>query len=434
MKILLLLLISANVAAINSSEFVKLLEQNHPFFAIQKYNKINLEIAKDIANPYQDWMFNSSINHTTNNQLIGDNNVIINSINKENISGSKFSLTNTTAKNQSKNNNHSNILNIKYNIPLGKNKSGINSKLKQDIVKINIEINNLQTKINNTNFININLKKLFTLKFLMEKVRINQKQLTNSKQQLKIIKDKFNNNLVDKADVLLQENNYQNQQISLISVKRELSSNKKELQKLINKKINSLTVNLIKLQNIDNAFFSPNKTSKVKIIELKKQIYNRELSSSYNKNKTQIDLNVSARNSKKGNSSFAGNSDNSIGIGLEISLPIGNTTNKNIIKQQKNSIITLNKEKEQTILELNNQYENIISRISTTKQIISINQQQIKNSTAKTKEYEKMYINSNTELKFVIDARTQQQQIELSYFSNLLQYKNLILDYHNLLQ
>ncbi|WP_225879317.1 TolC family protein [Isorropodon fossajaponicum symbiont] len=131
---------------------------------------------------------------------------------------------------------------------LAKNKAGINTTLDTDLALINQKIGNLQVEINTNNFINNSLKKFWKMKFLEHKVNIANKSLANGKRQLNLINQRFKSNLVDKSDVLLQTNNYQNQNISLIEeVQRELQSINKELQNLTGIKIKNNDLKLEKL-------------------------------------------------------------------------------------------------------------------------------------------------------------------------------------------
>ena len=72
--------------------------------------------------------------------------------------------------------------------------------------------------------------------------------------------------------------------------------------------------------------------------------------------------------------------------------------------------------------------------MKTIKNILQINTKQLKINQQKSLEFTKMYKNSNTELRFVIDAQNQELNSKLNYYTNLLKYKNLVLDYQNLWQ
>jgi hypothetical protein len=79
---------TGNLLAISESEFVYLLQKHHPFFNEKTTNLQNLDLAKKVANPYQDWNFTSTINHT------GSKNSLVNKLEKTRISGDTITIEN----------------------------------------------------------------------------------------------------------------------------------------------------------------------------------------------------------------------------------------------------------------------------------------------------------------------------------------------------
>jgi outer membrane protein TolC len=416
---------AGNLLAIGESEFVYLLQKHHPFFNEKTTNLQNLDLAKKVANPYQDWNFTSTINHT------GSKNSLVNKLEKTRISGDTITIENGIVDNyESQTSPYSSDLSISYKIPLLENKDGINNKLNLNLAEFDEEIGKLQTKIDKQSFINSNVKDFYKMKFLEEKLIIVKEQLNIEQEQLKILKDKFKSNLVDKADVLLQTNNAQNAQITIEDTKYELGSLIGGLKNIIGDRDINNDFDLYKLRKNNNKFNLKTLTN-LTIFDLKNSRYQREVKSLKNKQKSQVDLSFGISQNNVGNSIFGDeiSGDNSINVGLVVALPLGGTLNKDLITQKNNQIDILKSQKQQKIIELKSQNNTILLKLNNLKKVIKINQEQVKISKQKVAEFEKMYKNNNTEFSFVISARSSQKKFELSYISNLLSYHNLQLDY-----
>ena len=426
------LFIAVNSFAINEQEFVQLLQKNHPFFKIENVNLRNLSVAKKIANPYDEWNFSSTMATT---KVFGgvNNNSLVNIFNVENIDGTTTKLSNTLTFSKSLNQKYNNTLALDYTIPLSQNKDGINNSLNLDLSNIDLIIGNLQNKIDKNNFINNNLKKLWNLKFLQLNTEINRKILQKEGEQLLILQKKMNNNLVDSADALLQQNNYQAKKINLISANSEELELQSEIENIIKVKIQNINLNL------ENLNFKPQnleiyELSKIKILNLQQQKINRQIISLEDKSKSKIDLNVGINSTRNGNSVFGSRDDNSVSLGLTIALPLGGDVNSNLLLSQQNNLDALSWSVKQASLDLKNNYNTIIMQLKSLKEISIVNKQQLITSNQRVLELEKMYLNNNTELQYVINAKNDKYNTQLTYYKNLLKYKNLQFDYLNLNQ
>lgn len=429
-KILLLVLTSfiGNSFAINEVQFIELLQDNHPFFKTQKRIGDGLVVDNKIANAYTDWNFSSTINTSNSDELFDINN----SFNKTNTRGEVISIANTLSKDKSFTNEYKNALSLSYAIPLIRDKKGINTTLDTDLALIEQQIGNLQVKIDTNNFINSSLKKFWQMKFLEHKVDTLDTSLNSAKKQLDLINKRFESNLVDKSDVLLQENNYQNQKISLIEAKQELQSIKQALQNLIGVSIISNTLQLEKIINVTNKL-NINHLNSIKILELQKTKIHRETHSLNNQSKPKVDLNLGMKTVRNTKSIFGNSidSDNSLSLGFSIDFPLKSSLNSGRISKKQNELKILDLNKREKILELQDNNHNILMQLDALRKTLDINKKQLIINAMKTQEFEKKYANSNTELRYAIESQTDEQDTRLSYFNNLFKYHSLRLDYEN---
>lgn len=425
-------LLTSNAFAINEAQFVKALTDNHPFFKEQNASLQVYELNKKIANPYKQWSVVSSVKHS-NTQ-----NILTNSIEKTNISGDKITISNTLADNfnisSTSSTPYSSSLGVDYSIPLLKNKGGINNSLGYDTAIIDQQINILQNNIDAQSFINNALKKFYKMKFLQQKLHIEVEKTAIAKQQLQLLQNKFKDNLVDKADVLLQKNNYQSATINTLNTKQQLTTITQELQSLIHLQIDTNDVSLENITTIStNNNFDIQNLATIKILDLNYQKQQRQLQSLINQDNTQVDLNFGVKKTHTGNSLLGKeiSDENTASIGLTIALPLsdGNSVSKNLILQKQQQIKILKSQKQQKMIDIKNNHFAILAQLNNLKEVIKINKNQLKTSEQKVFEFEKMYKNNNTELSFLINARSNQKTFELNYLNNVLTYKNLQLDY-----
>lgn len=439
-KIFLFLLIPQISLAMTAVDFVDLLKKNHPFFNEQKLINTSKNINKKLANPYQDWNFISGFNYTDTNadNLINTvNNQVQTSyvgVNKTDINtGAHTNISYNLIKFNTKNNIYDNKLSIEYKLPLKKNKNGINDRLALDIADFEIQINNIQSTINRNNFINSWLKKFINLAFLQQKVQIFTEVKKLAKQQLNSIKDKFKANITDISNVLLQKDDYNSSTINLLNAKSELSTSKYELQNII--KTNDI-FSEFDLNNITD--FSKNinltKLAKIRIFELKVKKINREKISLNNQQQANLDLKLNA--SLNGKNTTLGKSFStspSLGIGIELALPIGNSVNTNKILKKNNQLRILASQKQQLMINLTYSINSLQQKLTNIKKIIKLEQQRTSINQQNYIEQQKLYKNGNTELNFVLSAQNKSNNSKLNNLIQLNNYQQLISDYKNLI-
>lgn len=109
-----------------------------------------------------------------------------------------------------------------YSYPLLLNKGGINDRLNTDLATIDIQVNQLDKQEQAENFVLEKLKKFVDLAYAQERRVINEQRLNLANQELTLVKTKFAASVVDKVDVLLQEDAYQNAKQQLLQSEQDL--------------------------------------------------------------------------------------------------------------------------------------------------------------------------------------------------------------------
>jgi outer membrane protein TolC len=433
-KITIIYICSSVALAMGEAEFIAKLQQHHPFFTEQTLTLRSKETAKHIANPYTQWNLKSNIQH------LDSQNVLTNTIEKQNLTGGSLNITHSVTDNfDSSTTPYNNSLEITYSLPLLKNSNGINNKLNLDVAILDEKIANLQYSIDSKSFINSMLKKFYTLQFLKHKEVIVRTQQAIEKKQLELLQERFANNLVDKADVLLQTNNYQTSHINLANLNQELADITQELQHAVGVNVASydaeFTITTTPKIPTTRTFATQELTA-LKILDLQQHKYKRELQSLYNQERLQMDVSIGAKTDRVGSSALGGNiqRDNSVSIGLTIALPLAGDNNTHLITQKQQQLAILQTQKQQKIIDLNTQYTSITSQLKNLQTVIQINKEQVEIAKQKVGEFEKLYRDNNTELNFLINARSSQKAFELNYLNNILSYKKLQLDYELLIQ
>ena len=227
-----ILLSSLHVQAISEREFIVQLKDTHPFFEQQALNSEIKRVEKRLTSANEDWIIAidsnyknedaSDISSSTYNKL-NITSVDISAKRKIANSGSNVILKHTwTEKDKAGTDAVSNKFSLDYVYPLLRNKDGVNDRLDRDIAQIAIEKNKLERLEKEENFILKKLKRFIDLAYYQEQQLINQRRLALAEQELNLVKKKYAASVVDKVDVLLQEDAYQRAQQQSLKAQQDL--------------------------------------------------------------------------------------------------------------------------------------------------------------------------------------------------------------------
>ena len=441
LKIFLILLLNSNIQAINEDVFVRLLKSYHPFFKQQLLNYKLTQVAKKATQVADNWSIISNVAYSKaddasmSNADIGLANISLTKQNLDSGSSIIFAMSGTNTEIGSIN-SASNEFSINYRRPLLRDKQGINSILGSDLADINIKISNLERREAEETFILVQLKKFIDLAYAQEQTKINQNRLDLAKQELKLIKQRYESSIADKVDVLLLEDAYQRAKLQLLQAELELTFLRNEIAILLGINVNKMFADfdLYKIHPISDKDFKKIIVNirVLKIIGLRKEALKRQFASYKNQIKPKIDLNVGVVSKGTEDNYFTSisNDDNFIlNVGLQLSYQFGISIADVNIETTQLNLANIKKQKEEQLLNVYTQVVTLKEQIGLFREILQSNKESIKIAREKTKEQRKEYINGNAEANFVLNAQNDEQNVKLDHARTARSYQKNILEF-----
>jgi outer membrane protein TolC len=413
-----LFFLSTNVVAMSQSEFVQRLKNTHPFFIQQNFTQqiSNLNYTKSTAN--QDWRLGASAN--SNKQSSEQTaSVSLSAAHTLVDSGGEFSLTNSWNENTS-----SDEYSINYTHPLLKNSHGVNTRLSSDLSQIETKITALQLAQQQKEFILSQLFKLVDLSFAQQQLALTTQRLELSQQELNLAKDKFAQSVVDKVDVLLEEDAYQFALQKQLLAEQTLDLLKQELAIILDLSFATIRSDYDIYQpyslNISNLrTYLQDNSLEMQLEKLQNNLLIRQLKSDKSNTQVQLDLTLGASNE----------SNKSWNVGLGLSYPLGDTEAKSALETTQ---INLTKAKENTaelLLELTVKASVLKRKISHLEKLLNSYQRRIKIATERATEEKRRYELGNTPVSFVISAQNNVQDVRLGYAQEAVKYQKSVLEF-----
>ncbi len=454
-----------NAQAITQKKFIERLKNTHPFFNQQQLSTQIRQIEKRATTANEDWIV--SLNGHYQNEDASDilNNayddlkttsIDIAATRKIADLGSDITFKHTwTDKNLTASNVFSaqspsatiplqstarNVFSLGYTHPLLRNSGGINDRLNTDVAQIAIEQSTFGRLEQEEGFILEKLKRFIDLAYAQEQLRINKNRLNLASQELDLVKRKFAASVVDKVDVLLQEDAYQSAQQQLLRAQQDLILLRHEIAITLALDFKQIIakIDLYQPYALENTPLKQQllKHSRVlKITDLDKKTLKRQLSSFKNQTQAQLDLNLELASAGE-NTSYANSLENQSQtwrIGLGLSYPLGGIKSNSDVNKAQAQLNQLQQKKQEQLLELHTQATTFKERINLTAQILQSSKKQIKIAQARTNEERQRYANGNGEASFVISAQNNQQNAQLNHAQVAANYQKSVLEYKAIL-
>ena len=277
--------------AMTQAEFVQSLKNNHPFFNQQALSSQIKQVEMQATRANEDWLLNVSTAYNKDqkdsvsfsaNKAFTDN-------------GSRATLSHTwvdtdIADGKSK-------FSLDYVYPLLRNNGGINDRLELDVSQVLVVQNNLSRSEQEENFILKKLKRFVDLNYAQEQQLIHEHRLAFAKQELVLVQKKFIASVVDKVDVLLQEDAYQKAKQQLLQAQQDLVVLRHEIAITLGIDFDQITntKNLYRPYKLNDQYNKKQLLGKarvLKITDLDLKILKRQLASFKNESQAQLDLNL----------------------------------------------------------------------------------------------------------------------------------------------
>ena len=308
-----------SVFALTKEEFIKRLQETHPFF---KEQNLNAAIQQKNQRSYlgdTDWLLglNASSLNSHLEDSIESQNTTLESINQKSqgasVNRSFFSTggdltlgyqstdTKTDLRNGESSSLTKNEISIFYRQPLIRNFGGIVGRSDYDLAGYSVDITKLQSLEAKENFLLQQLFLFLDWALLEAEYKITNDRLNLIKKELAVTRRKYKASFSLKVDLITQETAESDLQLALLFKKSELADVREQLAALFQDKsfLNSETpeINIYSLdfsvqENLENYL---KKNSRVlKMIDYQKQQNQRKQKTYQNKKQIQLDLSLSA--------------------------------------------------------------------------------------------------------------------------------------------
>lgn len=433
------------VQALDMQEFAKQLHDTHPFFSQQASLSKIKQIEKQATSANEDWMITLDSHYKNENadniktsiyDKLNTTSVGVSATRKYINTGSDITFKHIWTNKSKDIESTRNQFSVDYKYPLLRNKGGINDRLSADMAKISIGKNTLERLEAEENFILTKLERFIDLAYAQEQQLINEHRLALAEKELNLVKQKYASSVVEKVDVLLQQDAYQRANQQLLQAQQDLILLRHEIAIILSLDFSKVVadVHLYQIYNpqvITLKTYLLNNARALKINALTQKILKRQLQSFKNKSKAKLDLNLGVITIGEHNNYSDALTKQSLSwkIGLSLSYPLGGTESNNNIKKTNIQLLNLKQARQEQWLNIYTQAKTLKEKIHSLKKILHANQKQINIAKARTKEERRRYNNSNGQASFVINAQNNEQNAQLNYAQVAKNYQKTVLKF-----
>ncbi len=445
----LIFAICLDAQAMTQNKFIERLKNTHPFFTQLDLSVQIKQIDQQATTANQDWIVGVKTNFKNEDSDISS----ITTYNDLNTTSVDFSATkkivssgaNIIVKHNWKNkskaeitslNTNRNKFSIDYLHPLLKNAGGINNQLNTDLSNIDVQISRLEIAEQQEVFILTQLKKFIDLAYAQERLMINNQRLDLATQELTLVKQRFTMSVVDKVDVLLQEDAYQSAKQQQLQTQQDLNFLRHEMAIILDIDFSNIRAEFDLYRgyttNDDNLKQYLLSNSRVlRIANLNQDLLERQLKSDKNNSKIQLDLKLGISNEGENGryTDSISNQGPSWNIGLDLSYPIGGTQAKSAIEKTQIKLARAKEQKQEQLLNIHAKANALKQKIQYLVEILESNKTQIEIAKARTKEEKRRYNNANSQASFVISAQNNEQSASLNHIQVAKNYQQSVLDF-----
>jgi len=322
-----------------------------------------------------------------------------------------------------------NQIGITYSYPLIKNKNGELNKYNFNAGITNkkkLKFSLIQDK---ERFVLANIDSYLNWVLIYELDKLTEKKYNISKKSLSLLKRKYKAKLIDKVDILRQQDYIQTIKQERLKIKAQKKVLSKELALKSNLSVDQLskpTFDLIMPLPIDTSItFEQTLNTAIYLTQL--DAYKLEQNYYINSRKPQLDLDVSyafvgADSDFSDSLSFDQYSSYISLIYIKTLYNRSNTADINTIKLKIDELKTLY---ESDQLHFNIEKEKVLSDLKSYNEIVNVNNIQIKLAKQTLIEEEKLYNKGKGNLTFVLQAQENKHQSEIRYIRSLLEVHRL---------
>lgn len=337
---------------------------------------------------------------------------------------------------------YENSVELQYSQPLLRNRGGVLTRLHYDLKAYDVDVAKIQAVENIEDFLIDTISKYLDWVYLEEQKKIAHRRLSLSSREFERTKQEFNAYLVDSVDVIRAKDAVSTWKQNLGLVESQLSAMRVELAVLVQNNL-FLTAepgfNLYELQepgSLDSVKTRLENNSRIlRILELRRKQLEVDATGVRETGKPDLSLiaAVTAKNADESAEDSFRPDKNDAAVGLQLSVPIENTTAKANYQKNRLQILQLGKETEDVSLSLSASLSSLHTQLKKLMGVLELNREQIESARLRTIEETRIYEQGRGDLTFVIMSRDNEESAKLAYAENALNYQKLWLRYQALL-
>ena len=429
---------------LDKDSFVQRLIEFHPFFAQQELTSKIKQIEATSASTIDEWTvgINTHLKNETDSvsNLYDDLNTHTLNISASKVfadTGASVILSQAWTENTKDNVGSSNKkFSVDYSLPLWRNVDGINNTMDSDVAYIERAIDRLDKKEKKEQFILEKLKKFVDLSYAQEQKSINEEHLVLAAQELELTQKKYEASIVDRVDVLLQEDAFLRAKQQLLQSEQELTLLQHEIAILLDIDFSELLVsfdlyeqNSFHIDDLKSHIFEDSRIAK--IANLNESILKRQLVSLKNKSRPELDLKLGLSSESDGTTylNVLQGLNPAFSIGVELTYQLGNTRGLSSIAINQVSIDRLEQQKQEQLLSIYSQAMVLKKKVILLAEMSISNRNQIEIARQRTTEERKRYSNGYGQASAVIKSQNNEQNAILNLAKTAKNYQRTVLDY-----
>jgi len=447
---------SGAAETISLEEFLSTVKNNHPFF---EQESLSVDVSVESQNKYlgdKDWIIESSPFISYENRT-GLFNTTYDKLSQLQLNGSlqkrfwqtggRFSASYSSAYADQEyrtlfSTNPSELfrqqLSLTYSHPLLRNKGGVLDRLEYELAAYAIDFNEIRSMENQEDFLlNMGFGFLDWV-FLKEQLNINEERLRLAEEQLTSTRDKYDAHLIDKVDVLRQEDAQRIAKQNVVLSQSQVSAKQTELAVLAQSPEFSESqpehdiYSMVSIEEIEQTIGRLSDDSRVLTAfnVLADQLAHK-VSGLSNQTRPQLDLNLGTvliEDDESYGKSF-GVENPSLFVGLQFTYPLGNHASKADIKKSELELLQLNAERKSVFLNLESSIRSIVIQIREMEHVLALNLSQIESAKERTLEEIKVYEQGRGDMTFVIQSQDNEAHARLTHLQNAVGYHKLVMQY-----
>lgn len=337
---------------------------------------------------------------------------------------------------------YENSVELQYSQPLLRNRGGKLSRLQYDLKAFDVDAAGIQAAENIEEFLAESISKYLDWVYLEEQKKIMSRRLGLSRREFERTQRKFNAYLVDSVDVMRSKDALNTWRQNLALVELQLTALKEELSVLTQSSAvldAEPEFNLYarhRPESLASARARLENSSRIlKILELRKK--QLDVNAVGVRETGKPDLSLIAAVTVKSAEESAGDSfsfdKKDAAVGLQLSVPLENTTAKAEYHRTRLQTLQLGKEREDVTLSLEASLSSLHTQLNKLGEVLELNLEQIESARLRTIEETKIYEQGRGDLTFVIMSRDNEESSKLTYAENALNYQKLWLQFQALM-